>query len=170
MKALSYTRALAWTLLMSIGIFSTASAQDTKADKTTKKEEQAAKVTAMIEGQRFLFRPQSANPMRGRLIQLTTEYSVKVGKDTIVADLPYFGRSFTAPIDPSRGGIQFNATKFDYQVTNIKKGWQITIKPSDASDIQQLFLTVFTNGSATLQVTSTNRTPITFNGQVLERK
>ena len=167
MKTLSYTRALAWTLLMSIGILSTASAQDSK---TTKKEEQAAKVTAMIDGQRFLFRPQSANPMRGRLIQLTTEYSVKVGKDTVVADLPYFGRSFTAPVDPSRGGIQFNTTKFDYKVENIKKGWQITIKPSDVSDIQQLFLTVFSNGTATLQVTSTNRTPITFNGQVLERK
>ncbi|WP_276484898.1 DUF4251 domain-containing protein [Paraflavitalea pollutisoli] len=167
MKALSYTRTLAWMLLMSIGFLSTATAQDNKASK---KEEKAAQVTAMIEAQRFVFRPQSANPMRGRLIQLTTEYSVKVGKDTVVSDLPYFGRSFTAPIDPTKGGIQFNSTKFDYKVENIKKGWQITIKPSDVSDVQQFFLTVFTNGSASLQVTSTNRTPITFNGQVLERK
>lgn len=161
------TRVLAMGLVVSLLAATGLQAQD---DKASKKAEKEAAVKAMVEAQRYVFKPQSANPQRGRTMQLTTEYTVKVSKDTIVSDLPYFGRAFSAPIDPTKGGIQFNSTKFDYQQIPIKKGWQITIKPTDVSDVQQFFLTIFNNGSATLQVTSTNRTPISFNGYVVERK
>lgn len=139
-------------------------------DKTNKKAEKAAAIKAMIDEQRYTFRAQTALPMRGRTMQLTSEYTVKVSKDTITSDLPYFGRAFTAPIDPTKGGIQFNSTKFDYKLTEIKKGWQVAIKPTDVSDVQQFLFTIFNNGSATLQVTNTNRTPISFNGYIVERK
>ena len=167
MKAIQWTRIMTMAVIVSAGVFTSVKAQDSKADK---KAEKAAQVKAMIESQRYVFKPQTALPMRGRTMQLTSEYTVKVSKDTIISDLPYFGRSFTAPIDPSKGGIQFNSTKFDYKVEEIKKGWQITIKPTDVSDVQQFYFTIFNNGSATLQVTSTNRTPISFNGSVVERK
>jgi len=167
MKAIPWTKIMMMAIMLHVGSFTAVNAQDPKADK---KAEKAAQVKAMIESQRYVFRPQSALPMRGRTVQLTSEYTVKVSKDTIVADLPYFGRSFTAPIDPSKGGIQFNSTKFNYKVEEIKKGWQITIKPTDVSDVQQFYFTIFNNGSATLQVTSTNRTPISFNGSVEQRK
>ncbi|WP_315821222.1 DUF4251 domain-containing protein [Paraflavitalea speifideaquila] len=167
MKSLQIIRSLALLGMISILAVTTGWAQN---DKAAKRAAKAAEVQAMIDAQRYIFKPQSANPMRGRTVQLTTEYSVKVSKDTIVSDLPYFGRAFTAPIDPTRGGIQFNSTKFDYKVETIKKGWQVTIKPTDVSDVQQFFLTIFNNGSATLQVTSNNRTPISFNGYVMERK
>ncbi len=169
MKALKINRVmqrmLALTLVSTLAT-TTLMAQDEK----TKKEEKAAAVKAMIDAEQYVFTAQTALPTRGRTVQLTTSYTVKVGKDTLVSDLPYFGRSFSAPIDPTKGGIQFNSTKFDYQVKEIKKGWQITIKPTDVSDVQQFFFSIFNNGSASLQVTSTNRTPITFNGYVAERK
>lgn len=167
MKALQLTRKLAMIVGVCILSVTTLMAQNDKADK---KAEKAAAVKAMIDEQRYVFKPQSANPMRGRTVQLTSEYTVKVSKDTIISDLPYFGRAFTAPIDPTKGGIQFNSTKFDYKLETIKKGWQVTIKPGDVSDVQRFFLTIFNNGSATLQVTSNNRTPISFNGYVVERK
>lgn len=167
MKALQITRHLVTMLVISLVAVSGLRAQE---DKNNKKAEKEAAVKAMIEAQRYVFKPQSANPMRGRTMQLTSEYTVKVNKDTIISDLPYFGRSFTAPIDPTRGGIQFNSTKFDYALTPIKKGWQVVIRPKDVSDVQQFLFTIFNNGSATLQVTSTNRTPISFNGYVVERK
>jgi type II secretory pathway pseudopilin PulG len=161
-------RMLALTLvLVSTLATTTLMAQD---DKETKQEEKAAAVTAMINAQQYVFKAQTALPTRGRTVQLTTDYTVKVGKDTLVSDLPYFGRSFSAPIDPTKGGIQFNSTKFTYDVKEIKKGWQITIRHTDVSDVQQFFFSIFNNGSATLQVTSTNRTPITFNGFVVEKK
>ncbi len=167
MEALQLTRKLAMLLVATLLLTATLMAQNDKADK---KAQLAAATKAMIEAQRYVFKPQSANPMRGRTAQLTSEYTVKVGKDTIISDLPYFGRAFTAPIDPSKGGIQFTSTKFDYKLETIKKGWQVTIKPADVGDVQQFFLTIFNNGTATLQVTSNNRTPISFNGYVVERK
>jgi type II secretory pathway pseudopilin PulG len=172
MKTFQLTRNLVALLLVSVLSVTTLMAQNTKADrKAEQAAEQVAALKNMIDAQSYVFKARTANPMRGRTMQLTTDYTVKVGKDTVVSDLPYFGRAFTAPVDPTKGGIQFTSTKFDYSTKEIKKGWEVTIKPTDTGgDIQQLFLTIFNNGSASLQVTSTNRTPISFNGTVVEKK
>ena len=109
--------------------------------------------------------------MGGRFRQLTTEYTVKVSKDTVISDLPYFGRSYSADIGNSEGGIHFTSTNFEYQITERKKGgWDITIKFKDVKDAQQFSFSVFDSGSASLQVTSTNKQPISFNGYVSEKK
>lgn len=169
MKTIQLNR-LMWRMLALVFLGVLASTTVRAQDDKTKQEEKAAAVSAMIGAKQFIFKAQTALPTRGRTVQLNTDYTVKVGKDTIVSDLPYFGRSFSAPIDPGKGGIQFNSTRFDYLVKEIKKGWQITIKPTDVSDVQQFFFTVFNNGSASLQVTNNNRTPISFNGYVVEKQ
>jgi hypothetical protein len=170
MKALSLTRTIQYIVALLAVSLLYAPTLTAQTEKKHKKTEKAAVVTRMIEAQNYVFKPQTAHPMRGRVMQLTSEYTVKVGKDTIISDLPYFGRAYTAPIDPAKGGIQFTSTKFEYKVDTLKKGWQVTIKPTDVGDVQQLFLTVFNNGTATLQVTNTNRQPISFNGYVIEKK
>jgi len=143
-------------------------AQDSKADK---KAAEAALITKIISEQNFMFTAQSVTPMGGRFRQLTTDYNVKVSKDTVSSDLPYFGRSYSADIGSSEGGINFTSTDFEYQVSDRKKGgWDITIKPRDVKDVQQFNLAVFESGSASLQVNSTNRQPISFNGYVSEKK
>lgn len=121
----------------------------------------------LVESKRFTFVAQSVIPQRGSLRQLTSLYDVRVTPDSVISNLPYFGRAYTAPIDPSSGGINFTSTSFDY-MTKLRKrgGWDIIVKPKDGKDVQQLFLSVFENGSATLQVTSNNRQPISFNGNV----
>jgi hypothetical protein len=143
-------------------------AQESKADK---KAAEAALITKIITGQNYLFTAQSVTPMGGRFRQLTTEYTVKVSKDTVISDLPYFGRSYSADIGSSEGGIHFTSTNFEYQITERKKGgWDITIKFKDVKDAQQFSFSVFDSGSASLQVTSTNKQPISFNGYVSEKK
>lgn len=167
MKPYQITRNIAVLLMMSLFSFTAAQAQANKADK---KAEKAAAMKAMVEAQQYVFHAQNTNPMQGRNIQLTSGYAVKVGKDTVVSDLPYFGRAYTAPMDPTKGGIQFTSTKFEYELKEIKKGWQVQLKPKDASGVQQFYLSIFDNGTASLQVTSTNRQPISFTGYVSEKK
>jgi len=140
-------------------------AQSSKADK------QAAQKTAikqLVESQNYDFKAQSALPMSGRTRQLTGgDYDLRVTKETIVSYLPYFGRAYTAPIDPSKGGIQFTSKDFDYTIANGKKGgWDIQIKPKDYQDVQQLSLSISEDGYANLQVTSTSRQPISFYGTI----
>lgn len=124
-------------------------------------------VRKAIELRQYIFKAQTMSPLKGGSRQLTTEYSLKVSKDTIVAYLPYVGRAFTAPINTTDGGINFTSIEFTYQAgLQKKKKWEITINPKDASDVRELNLTVFTNGRASLRVTSNNREPISFDGYV----
>ena len=138
--------------------------------QSTKAEKQAAKTAAiknMIDSQSYVFKAQSATPMSGRNRQLTSDYDLKVTKDKLVSYLPYFGRAYSAPIDPSQGGIQFTSKDFDYTTTPRKKGgWDIQIKPKDYRDVQQMSLTISEDGYASLQVTSINRQPISFSGYI----
>ncbi len=139
-------------------------AQSAKADKQAEK---AAAIRNLVDSQNYVFLAQSAMPMSGPVRQLTSDYDLKLTKSRVVSDLPYFGRAYVAPIDPSRGGIQFTSKDFDYKVTERKKGgWDIQIRPKDYSDVQSLNLSIFGDGHASLQVTSTNRQSISFNGYV----
>lgn len=119
---------------------------------------------ALVNSQNYVFEAQWVSPMGARARALTSLYTLKITKDTIIADLPYFGKAYSAPIDASQGGIAFTSTKFVYEAKPLKKGWDITIKPTDNRETSQMELTIFTNGSATLYVNSTNREGISFTG------
>lgn len=137
----------------------------------TAQDKDAAIIQQAIETKNFIFKASSATPQRGRMRQLTSEYELVVRPDTIVSFLPYFGRAFTAPVNPSDGGIKFSSADFTYAAGEKKKGrWEIQINPKDVSDVTTLYLTVFDNGSASLRVNSINRTTISFNGFVEEGK
>ena len=131
-------------------------AQETK--KTT--------VEQAIQSKQFIFKAQTAFPMRGGMRQLTSEYDLKVNGDTLTAYLPYFGRAYVAPIDPTKGGIQFTSTQNNYTLKVRKKNSEINIVPKNIQEVRQLHLNISPNGNASLQVISNNRDPITFNGYV----
>lgn len=120
-----------------------------------------------VNRKQYTFVAQRALPMRGGGRDLTSEYDLKVAGDTIIAFLPYFGRAYTAPVDPSKGGIKFTSTQFNYKSEPAKRGgWSVRITPEDNRDVQNLSLTISKDGYASLQVTSTNRQPISFHGYV----
>ena len=150
------------TSLLLFVLVTTAAAQDKKDEST---------IQQAVETKNFIFKASSATPQRGRIRQLTSEYDLIVRPDTIISFLPYFGRAFTAPINPSEGGIKFTSTDFAYSISKKKKSsWEIKITPKSVPDVTDLYLTVFDNGSASLRVSSINRTPISFNGYVEEGK
>lgn len=135
-----------------------------------KKEQKQADIQKLIQSKNFVFVAQYASPLGGRQINLTSIYDVKLSADTIVSELPYYGRAFVAPINPADGGINFTSTNFTYTVNDKKKGgWEITVLPKDTHDARQMFLTVSAEGYASLQVTSNNRQPIGFTGYITSK-
>lgn len=159
-------------------ILITCSIQGAAFSQTTKKQKNAAKTAAikgMIDSVKYVFEANYAYPLRGTQKNLTSNYDVHVSKDTIVAYLPYYGRAYTAPQDPTEGGIKFTSTNFSYTKEQRKNGsWRIIIKPKDGNgtdwrDARQLMFDITPDGYASLQVISTNRDPISFNGTI-ERK
>jgi hypothetical protein len=119
----------------------------------------------------FVFKPQTALPTRGKSIQLTSYFDLKISKDTMISNLPYYGRAYSASIDPSENGLNFTSTNFDYTVTPRKKGgWEVLIKPKDANNVREMTFTIFENGNASLYVTSNNRESISFNGFITQNR
>jgi hypothetical protein len=128
-----------------------------------------ADIKNMVASAQYIFVAEYAIPMTGRTVALTSEYDLTVSKDSIIAYLPYYGRAYQAPLDPSQGGIKFTSSKFEYQTVKAKKnGWDISIVIKDQSDNGRLALHVASNGRATLQVSTTFRQPITFTGYIKE--
>ena len=142
-------------------VFGFSNAQDPK------KVHETVAVNALVEAQRFEFVAASANPMRGRSVFLSQGYTLYVSKDTIEADLPYYGRAYQAPMNPNDAGIKFTSTDFTYTLKDRKKkGWDIFIKTNDATLPTQLNLSIFADGSASLRVTSMDRQSISFYGHI----
>lgn len=110
------------------------------------------------------YNPRFMFPNGNNLYQLTSGYDLKVTRDSVTAWLPFFGRAYTAPLDPTKGGIKFTSTDFDYKKSMRKKNTEITITPKDVQDIRSVFISVSPGGYAYVQVLSLNRTPISFNG------
>ncbi|MGH2642695.1 MAG: DUF4251 domain-containing protein, partial [Chitinophagaceae bacterium] len=82
-------------------------------NKQVEKEIKEKALQEKIQERRFIFNAQNVLPMRGRNRNISTDnYTLQITPDTIIAYLPYFGRAYVAPMDPSKGGIQFTSIKF----------------------------------------------------------
>lgn len=109
----------------------------------------------------------------GSAINLTgSQYDVKVTKDSVVAFLPYYGRAYSAPMDPSQGGIKFTSKDFTYTESKSKKGnYTIQINTKDVQRENYRFtINISVNGYASLTASSINKQPILFNGYLDEPK
>lgn len=140
---------------------------------TAEKQELAQKVRTKIEDADFTFKANYAFPTGYKSIFLSPYYDVKVSPDTIVAYLPYYGRAYSAPMDPTEGGIKFTSTDFDYQVKAGKKNgnWLVDIRFNDVKREVSFFFDIWENGTARLSVSDTNRQSISFNGDIeVEKK
>ena len=143
----------------------TCTAMSVSAQKKVSAKETAIK--SLLDNHRYVFYAESALPSSGRQRYLTSEYTVTIVKDSIISDLPYFGRAYAAPIGTTDGGIKFTSVDFDYTVIPRKKGgWEVNIKPKDGQDVQSMILTIYDNGKAYLNVNSNNRQTISFNGHI----
>jgi len=136
-------------------------AQDaTKTDKTLDVEQ-------LIVDKRFQFVPRSADPLRGRTIFLSAGYSLTILPDSIVSDLPFYGRAYQASMNPNDAGFKFTSTDFSYAVKERKKGGRdITIKTKDVKGSPQMTLFVGKDGTSSLRITSVDRQAISYSGYI----
>lgn len=133
------------------------------------KQELAQEVRTKIEDADFTFKATYAFPTGYKSIFLSPYYDVKVSPDTVVAYLPYYGRAYSAPMDPSEGGIKFTSTDFSYKVRQGKKSgnWMVDIQFNDVKRDVSFSFDIWENGSARLNVSDVNRQSISFNGDIV---
>jgi len=160
MKYIKYLRFLFMTCSLLI-IFSPGG----MAQKNMKNDAKKMAFRNLVDSQHFVFEAQTVTPLRGNFRNLTSQYDVRVTKDSLISYLPYFGHAYSVPISQTKSSLDFTSTNFSYSVSPYKKdGWNITIKPKDNTQVQQYLFTVFNNGKASLSVISTSKDQISFNG------
>src|SRR5438105_11782972 len=69
------------------------------------KKDKQAEIKNAVESKNYVFKAQTALPTSGRIRQLTSDYDLRVTGDTVVSYLPYFGRAYTAPTDPTQSPL-----------------------------------------------------------------
>ena len=141
------------------------------AQDSTDRDKKKVDVKQWVQEKDFVFVAQSMIPARRGIRQLTSYYDLLLNHDTLRSFLPYFGRSYTAPIGQTKSPLDFTSTDFKYTVEDRKRGgYEITIEPQDVRNVQQFYLTVFDNGSASLRVNSNDREAISFNGYITKKE
>lgn len=137
---------------------------------STKKLKDTRTVKEKIESQRYTFKADYVTPTSAGFQSryLTSEYTLKVTPDTVQAYLPYFGRAYEAPFNPSEGGIKFTSTNFNYELKQGKKpgNWIINIKINDQRQLIELNFDVWDNGKGDLRVFDQSKQPISFQGEL----
>ncbi len=136
------------------------------------REKQAADVENAVEMGDFTFKATYAYPTGYKSVYLSPYYDVKITPDTVKAYLPYYGRAYRAPMDPSEGGYRFTSTDFAYRADKGgKKGnWNVEITLHDLDRPVTFRFDIWENGTARLNVSDVDRQQIAFHGDLVLRK
>ncbi|HEY5826422.1 MAG TPA: DUF4251 domain-containing protein [Cyclobacteriaceae bacterium] len=139
----------------------------TAQSKKEKKAIQAEAIKTAVDARRFIFQAQTASPTGSGIKQLSTGYYFTVLPDSIISNLPYFGRAHQASMASQDVGMKFTSLKFNYTVKNTKKGgWDIKIQTDDVKGAPQVFLTISTSGTTSVRISSNDRQSISYNGYI----
>lgn len=151
-------------------VSNTTFAQSKKELKKQAEYKEYTKTKKLIQGGVYTFEATSANTQKGRRIDLTTSFnSLKINNAYAIADLPFFGFSQVSNFK-SDGGIKFDSENVDYEIEYNDKKHRITIKfkAKNKAETFDLFLTVYSDATATLNVSSSQRDFMSYRGDVKE--
>lgn len=157
-------RIITYCMLLLIGVC-TLSAQ-TKEDKKQQQIREREILKELIDAGNYKIDASMAYPRRGRSVPLTSPYSLEIKNDSVFSHLPYYGRAYSIPYGGGQG-LVFSAPVTEYKVTYNKKGEaKINITARTNEDQYKYTITVFPNGSSSINVSMQNRESISFSGQL----
>lgn len=146
-----------------------AMAQESRRERRQDRDrEKAAEIKKLIETGDLRFLAQFALPMSGGSIHLTSEYTLDIQGDMVTSWLPFFGRAYSVSYNTREGGIKFSEKVDQIEWKRVKHGYRTLMEVKTKDDYYSLNLFVSQSGFGTLDVSSKNRQPISFNGIVVK--
>ncbi|HSD08387.1 DUF4251 domain-containing protein [Flavobacterium sp.] len=136
--------------------------------KDEKKATQLKATEALVDSREYEFEADMAYPQGTRSINLTTNPNYfRVKKDTIDSQMPFFGRAYSnVGYGSNEGGMDFKGLVKDYSIKKTSKNFTIKGEVKGDSDTFDFVLTVYYDGDANLSISSTHRSPISYNGRI----
>ncbi len=150
-------------LLLLVMLGSCASSEERAAQKA----DFVRKVKAALDKRAYKISINRMLPMNGASKSVSYGYSVEIRNDSLFSYLPYFGRAYQVPYGGGKG-LTFDAPIGHYQEAKAKNGSrQIDIELKNEEDEYIYHISVFENGSSSIEVQSRQRDPISYSGEVI---
>ena len=158
-------RTIILMLLLIIGL-SGVSAQS----KKEQKEQREQAVKEQIVSEKYKISVSTAYPRRGKTVYLSSPYSLEIRNDSVISYLPFYGRAYSIPYGGGDGLI-FKAPLDEYEMKMNKKGAvKIEFIARSPEDRFKFSLTIYPNGSTSINVNMQNRESISFSGEMEEKE
>lgn len=136
-------------------------------ERAAQKAELTRKVKVALDKRVYKISINRMLPMRGSSKNVSYGYSVEVRNDSLFSYLPYFGRAYEVPYGGGKG-LSFEAPILHYQETMTKNGsQQIGIELTNEEDSYTYHITVFDNGSSSIDVQARKRESISYSGEMI---
>ena len=142
-----------------------AASQQSRQEKAIERARLAQVINESLADRHYQIDVHQATPDGwGRVIHLTSDYSVRVAGDTLVSNLPFFGRAYSVPYGGG-SGLTFTGMIRQYDEAVTRKGEHIiTMDVESREDIYRYIISLFDNGSANVSVTPRQRSHIHYTG------
>ena len=161
-----------FVLLLFAFSFTGLAQKDRKQSKHEKKQAGYEKMKKLVESRDFIFDANRAFPTGLRSIDLTTNPgTISVKNDSVVADLPFFGRTYVSSYQ-GEAGLKFSGTAKDEELKFIDKKYKIqySFNVTSGSDTYNVYMDILYDGNSSVNINSNNRTAISYNGKIEERE
>jgi len=159
-----------WALLLFLVLISVSGSAQEKSKKQIKEEQKKEKqkqTDSLLFAKDFVFVPGTALPQGGKTMNIAaSSYSVIFKPEHIKSYMPFYGRAYSGVGYGSDEGMMFEGKPEEFTVSLGKKNYLVKAVVKGKSDTYILSLTVSFTGSASLTVTSNNRSSISYNGEI----
>lgn len=141
-------------------------------------------ITSLLEKNQFTFIAQHATPTNAdvvnamnsfpggssaRMLNLDSGYTIEIQSNELNITLPYFGRMYTANMDPSKNSYRFSTKDFTINKNEGKKGSSVyNIVANDNQNVRKINMQVFKNGKTYVFIDSNDRQSISYEGYITE--
>lgn len=125
-------------------------------------------IRVAINTNKWVFTADRSDPPIGRNAGMSTGYEVRCTGDSMIFTLPYVGTmQGPARFPETTGPLDFKSTDFKISKTQKPNGkWIVTVRIKDHYDVNSCTFTFYENGTASLDVMPSNRTPMDFYGTI----
>ena len=137
---------------------------------TAEERQELQELTQKVESREFEIQNQWADPQGGNSINLMGNTNfIRFEGETVEVFLPYYGVRHSGGGPGSEGGIKYEGPLVNYKVEERMKQQDVLVSfEGQNKDNEQLkfLITLYPNGNATTSVTTSQRSSITYRGDL----
>ena len=135
--------------------------------KEEKKIEQQKQTEALVDSKEFVFVGKFAIPSGMKSVNLASNPNfMKFQPEMVESEMPFFGQAHSSMGYGGDAGLKFKGKPEEFTVTKGKKNIEVKVVVKGDTDKYQIYMSISYSGSTSLSVTSNNKSPISYNGDI----